>query len=83
MLVPDVLNPLFAAIFRGVEDAALEEGYTVILSSTEGHEERESEILLTRSTFDAAKAPGAPMGSRTVELKGIAEPVEVVSVEWR
>ena len=28
VLVPDVLNPLFAAIFRGVEDAALEEGYT-------------------------------------------------------
>ena len=47
VLVPDVLNPLFAAIFRGVEDAALEEGYTVILSSTDGHEEREREILLT------------------------------------
>jgi LacI family transcriptional regulator len=45
VLVPDVLNPLFAAIFRGVEDAALEEGYTVILSSTDGHEEREREIL--------------------------------------
>jgi LacI family transcriptional regulator len=47
VLVPDVLNPLFAAIFRGVEDAALEEGYTVILSSTDGHEDREREILLT------------------------------------
>src|SRR3981081_2393164 len=46
VLVPDVLNPLFAAIFRGVEDAALEEGYTVILSSTDGHEDREREILL-------------------------------------
>ncbi len=47
VLVPDVLNPLFAAIFRGVEDAALEEGYTVILSSTDGHEDREREILIT------------------------------------
>jgi LacI family transcriptional regulator len=47
VLVPDVLNPLFAAIFRGVEDAALEEGYTVILSSTDGHEDRERDILLT------------------------------------
>jgi LacI family transcriptional regulator len=47
VLVPDVLNPLFAAIFRGVEDAALEEGYTVILSSTDGNEDREREILLT------------------------------------
>jgi len=47
VLVPDVLNPLFAAIFRGVEDAALEEGYTVILSSTDGHEDRERDIMLT------------------------------------
>ena len=46
VLVPDVLNPL-QAIFRGVEDAALEEGYTVILSSTDGHEVSEREILLT------------------------------------
>src|SRR6202171_563858 len=47
VLVPDVLNPLFAAIFRGVEDAALEEGYTVILSSTDGNEDREREMLST------------------------------------
>jgi LacI family transcriptional regulator len=40
------MNPLFAAIFRGVEDAALEEGYTVILSSTDGQERREREVLL-------------------------------------
>jgi LacI family transcriptional regulator len=46
VLVPDVLNPLFAAIFRGVEDAALEKGYTVILSSTDGQEDRERDVLL-------------------------------------
>src|SRR4030088_3642580 len=46
VLVPDVMNPLFAAIFRGVEDAALQQGYTVILSSTDGNEDREREILL-------------------------------------
>ena len=46
VLIPDVLNPLFAAIFRGVEDAALEQGYTVILSSTDGQPARERDILL-------------------------------------
>ncbi len=45
VLIPDVLNPLFAAIFRGVEDAALEQGYTVILSSTDGQPDRERDIL--------------------------------------
>jgi LacI family transcriptional regulator, galactose operon repressor len=46
VLIPDVLNPLFAAIFRGVEDVALEHGYTVILSSTDGQPDRERDILL-------------------------------------
>ncbi len=45
VLIPDVLNPLFAAIFRGVEDAAIEQGYTVILSSTDGQPDRERDIL--------------------------------------
>ena len=47
VLVPDVLNALFAAIFRGVEQAALEHGYTVILSSTDGQPDRERDILRT------------------------------------
>ena len=46
VLIPDVLNPLFAAIFRGVEDVALEHGYTVILSSTDGQPDRERDVLL-------------------------------------
>ncbi len=46
VLIPDVLNPLFAAIFRGVEDVALEQGYTVILSSTDGQPDRERDVLL-------------------------------------
>lgn len=46
VLIPDVLNPLFAAIFRGVEDVALEHGYTVILSSTDGLPDRERDVLL-------------------------------------
>jgi len=64
---------------RGLDYA----GVGVHLAARVGALAGESEILLTRSTFDAANAPGAPLGSRTVELKGIAEPVEVVSVEWR
>lgn len=41
------------------------------------------EILTTRATLDAAASPYATGASRTVQLKGIAEPVEVVSVSWR
>jgi class 3 adenylate cyclase len=41
------------------------------------------EILVTRATLDASKQTFATSGARTVELKGIAEPVEVLSVSWR
>lgn len=41
VVIPDVTNPLFAAIYRGVEDAAGQVGYNVILCNTDGSTERE------------------------------------------
>ena len=41
------------------------------------------EIVVTRSTIDESKRTFTTTGARTVELKGIAEPVEVLSVSWR
>lgn len=35
MLIPDVTNPFFSALFRAVEDAAGEAGYNVILCNTD------------------------------------------------
>ena len=41
VVIPDITNPLFAAIFRGVEDVAGQRGYNVILCNTDGSPERE------------------------------------------
>ncbi len=41
------------------------------------------EILATRGTLDATAHAFSTGTPRSVELKGIAEPVEVLSVEWR
>jgi class 3 adenylate cyclase len=41
------------------------------------------EILVTRAALDASDRPVATGGPRTVELKGISEPMEVVPVTWR
>lgn len=41
MLIPDITNPLFASIFLGIEEAAGERGYGVILANTGGRAERE------------------------------------------
>ena len=41
------------------------------------------EILVSATTFAVARHAFAEGGRRTVELKGLAKPVEVVSVTWR
>src|SRR2546430_5332802 len=36
VVIPDITNPLFAALFRGVEDAAPPRGYNVLLCNNHG-----------------------------------------------
>jgi LacI family transcriptional regulator len=45
VIVPDVTNPFFAALYRGVEDGALPRGFNVILCNTDGRPERERSQL--------------------------------------
>ncbi len=40
-LIPDVANPFFALMFRGIEDALAERGYSVILANTDDEYARE------------------------------------------
>src|SRR6266446_3121352 len=40
VVIPDVTNPLFAALFRGVEDGASPRGYNVVLCNTDGSPDR-------------------------------------------
>jgi class 3 adenylate cyclase len=41
------------------------------------------EIVASAATIEAAGSAFTATDARTVPLKGIAEPIEVVSVEWR
>ena len=45
LVVPDIANPFFMEVARGVEDAALESGYVVILCNSDGQAEREDRYL--------------------------------------
>ncbi len=40
------------------------------------------EILASRAALDASRADAAVSEPRTLELKGLADPLEVVTVEW-
>lgn len=45
LVVPDIANPFFTEVARGVEDAALEAGYVVILCNSDERAEREDRYL--------------------------------------
>ena len=45
LIIPDIENPFFPALVRGVEDAAQKIGYAVILCNTDGRREREQEYM--------------------------------------
>jgi LacI family transcriptional regulator len=47
LVVPDIANPFFSSVARGVEHMAYAEGYNVLLCNAEEDPEREWEVLLS------------------------------------
>ena len=45
VLIPDLMNPLFPPIIRGIQDTAEAVGYTVITANTDDEEEKERSAL--------------------------------------
>jgi LacI family transcriptional regulator len=50
VLVPDLMNPLFAAVVRGIEDGLRDGGYTPLIANTDNDSDRE------RVAFEAMNA---------------------------
>lgn len=45
MLIPDLTNPLFPPIVRGIEDRCAQAGYTLLLANTDNDDAKERDIL--------------------------------------
>jgi LacI family transcriptional regulator len=60
VVIPDVTNPFFAALFRGVEDAAAPRGFNVLLCNTDGLPERQRSHL---QTLQARRVDGVILAS--------------------
>src|SRR5258708_7005402 len=44
VLIPDITNPVFPPMIRGIEDAFAEAGYTAILANTDNYTDRERQV---------------------------------------
>ena len=65
MIVPDVANPFFTLVVRGVEQVAWRAGYHVILCDTQGEVERERGYLEDMVAFQVEGVLIASVGDRT------------------
>lgn len=62
LLIPDITNPFFPEVARGIEDAAGEAGYTIFLCNTNWDTERESnylDVLLQKQVDGIIMAPSS------------------------
>lgn len=53
VLVPDIANPFFSKVIRGIEDAGQQKGYAVLLGDTRYSRERENEYFRRAETRQA------------------------------
>jgi LacI family transcriptional regulator len=65
LLVPDIENPFFTALARGVEDRAQESGYSVVLCNTDDDAEKENKYLEIASSANMAGVILAPSPEHT------------------
>ncbi len=81
MLIPDLTNPLFPPIVRGVEDVLAAHDYTVLLANTDSSPRRESQL------FDALRSRrvdgfivGTALTQHPLTARAVSEGVPVVLV---
>lgn len=63
LVIPDVQNPFFTSVARGVEDVAQEAGLSVVLCNTDDDEEKEKHYLAIAELENMAGIILAPAGS--------------------
>jgi DNA-binding LacI/PurR family transcriptional regulator len=69
LIIPDISNPFFAEIARSIEDRSHEQGFNVIMCSTDNNEEKEKRYLsvLTRQRIDGLVVASAFRSTSLIE----------------
>jgi LacI family transcriptional regulator len=65
VIVPDIANPFFTLVLRGVEDVAWRAGYHVMLCDTQGDLQRERDYIQDTLAFRVEGVLIAPVGDRS------------------
>jgi LacI family transcriptional regulator len=68
LIVPDICNPFFPAVARGVEDVANENGYNVLLCNTDGSPKKENNYI---NVLRSRQADGVIFTTSQVSSKNV------------
>jgi LacI family transcriptional regulator len=82
VLIPDLTNPFFPPLVRGIEDRLLRDGYTALLTNTEsdhGRERRSLAALSARQVDGFIFVPSAEGGDLVRELVAAQTPLVLVN----
>lgn len=83
LIIPDIENPYFTEMARGVEDAASEAGYSVVLCNTDSELEKEATYLQIAVSENMAGVIVAPASDLTNLDDVLATGRPVVAVDRR
>jgi LacI family transcriptional regulator len=90
LVIPDIANPFFTALARGVEDRAQEAGYSVVLCNTDELAEKESRYLgiaVDQRVAGVVLAPASPepdvatLTDRGIPVVAVDRPVAGLAVD--
>ncbi|GIO36520.1 catabolite control protein A [Paenibacillus antibioticophila] len=84
IIVPDISNPVFGALTRGINSFCQQKGYTLMVCESGGHQEKEVELLgvLADKKVDGVLFAGVDVNSALVEeMKSMRYPIVLVTQE--
>ncbi|MGI8649185.1 MAG: LacI family DNA-binding transcriptional regulator, partial [Rubrobacter sp.] len=81
LVIPNIINPFFTNLARAIEDAAWEDGYSIMLGNTDENPEKESRYLelLMQKRVDGIIV--SPARAESPFLKRVAEEIPVVFID--
>jgi LacI family transcriptional regulator len=83
LVLPDVENPFFTAVARGVEDAALEAGFSVVLCNTDDRTDKEELYLAVADDENMAGVILAPANATPAIDRLIGRGRSIVVIDRR
>ena len=81
LIIPDIENPFFTALARGVEDSAQAAGYSVVLCNTDERQDKEAKYLKIALSEHMAGVILAPTSNHTNLDAVVSRKTPVVAVD--